>query len=185
MFERKFWLSVARVEPDDVIMPEMLQDNAQGFILLPTLLHPYSSGLIELKSNRHEDSPVIHPGYMSDERDLTTLATGALKCVEIANKMGYDNDKICLVKALRHLPVEDIDTWKQQIRRFASTLYHPSSTCAIGKVLDADLRVKGVRRLRVADASAFPHLTSGNTNAPCMMIGEMAADILKAEYGLK
>jgi hypothetical protein len=66
----------------------------------------------------------------------------------------------------------------------AATLYHPSSTCAMGTVVNSDLQVMGVEGLRVADASVFPHLTSGNTNAPAIMVGEMAADIIKKHYGL-
>jgi choline dehydrogenase len=71
---------------------------------------------------------------------------------------------------------------REMARNYATTLYHPSSTCAIGKVVDARLRVKGVSSLRVADASVFPHLTSGNTNAPAIMVGELAADIIKSDW---
>jgi hypothetical protein len=62
--------------------------------------------------------------------------------------------------------------------------YHPTSTCKIGAVVDANLRVLGVANLRVADASVMPSIISGNTNAPSIMIGEKCAGMMKAEYRL-
>ena len=67
------------------------------------------------------------------------------------------------------------------LRSDAGTAYHPTSTCAIGKVVDARLRVHGIRGLSVADASVMPHIVSGNTNAAAIMIGEKAADLLAAD----
>jgi choline dehydrogenase-like flavoprotein len=69
-------------------------------------------------------------------------------------------------------------------RSSASTLYHPTSTCKIGAVVDPKLRVLGVRSLRVADASVMPTIISGNTNAPSIAIGERAADFIKREHGM-
>ena len=68
--------------------------------------------------------------------------------------------------------------------RTGATLYHPVGTCRMGSdpstsVVDAALRVRGVARLRVADASVFPNLTSGNTNAPAIMVGERASDLIR------
>ena len=64
-------------------------------------------------------------------------------------------------------------------------MYHLTSTCRIGSVVDPELRVNGVERLRVADASVMPNVTSGNTNAPTIMIGEKAAELLAAEHGVR
>jgi len=66
----------------------------------------------------------------------------------------------------------------------ATTLYHPTSTCKIGKVVDSHLKVYGVEGLRVADASIMPTIISGNTNAPSIAIGERAADFIKKEHAL-
>lgn len=63
--------------------------------------------------------------------------------------------------------------------------YHPTSTCRIGEVLDPQLRVRGVDKLRVADASVMPNVISGNTNAACIMIGEKCAELLAREHGVK
>jgi choline dehydrogenase len=160
-----------------------MEDNAQGFVLLSILLHPYSRGSVTLRSSNPFDKPMIHPGYFTDERDLTTLATGALKSIKIAHQMGYQD----IVHQPHQFPhgIDDLEEWKKYCRGTAATLYHPSSTCAMGKVVDSNLLVKGIDGLRVADASVFPHLTSGNTNAPAIMVGEMAADIIKGYYQLK
>ena len=73
------------------------------------------------------------------------------------------------------------DAILQSIRNAASTTYHPTSTCAIGKVVDPDLKVMGLEGLSVADASVMPFVISGNTNAAVIMIAEKAADLLKAQ----
>jgi choline dehydrogenase len=125
---------------------------------------------------------VIHAGYFTDDRDLTTLAQGAIECVKIASKMGYEDKDIVSEPSIFFNGVYDLDNWKEKCRQVAATLYHPSSTCAMGKVVDSNLKVKGIHGLRVADASVFPHLTSGNTNAPAIMVGEMASEIIKNEY---
>ncbi len=70
-------------------------------------------------------------------------------------------------------------------RHYSFTVYHLTSTCRIGSVVDAQLRVLGVRGLRVADASVMPNVVSGNTNAACIMIGEKAAEMLAAEHGVQ
>ena len=182
-FPEKFWKRNARIDPATFpIPPSLLRDDAEGFIVLSILLHPFSKGNIELRSANYMHAPVIHPGYLLDERDVETLAAGAVEAVRVTHGMGYKD--IVMAKDLSHLDVVSMDYWRAVVRRYASTLYHPCGTCAMGKVVDSRLRVLGVRKLRVADASVFPHLTSGNTNAPAIMVGEMAADIIKQDYGL-
>jgi len=68
---------------------------------------------------------------------------------------------------------------------FSITVYHPTSTCRIGSVVDPRLRVTGVGKLRVADASVMPNVVSGNTNAACMMIGEKGAEMVAADHGVR
>ena len=69
-------------------------------------------------------------------------------------------------------------------RHYALTVYHETSTCRMGDVVDAELRVTGVDRLRVADASVMPNVVSGNTNAASIMIGEKAAELIAAAHGM-
>jgi choline dehydrogenase-like flavoprotein len=73
----------------------------------------------------------------------------------------------------------DADIW-EFIKRECQTLYHPTSTCAIGSVVDPQLRVLGLEALRVVDASVMPTVISGNTNAPTIMIAEKAADLIRS-----
>ena len=77
--------------------------------------------------------------------------------------------------------------WEEFLRRESVTVFHPVGTCKMGDdpmaVVDNSLRVHGVAKLRVVDASIMPHLVSGNTNAPTMMIGERAADLILANKG--
>lgn len=183
MFPEEFYVNNGRIDPTGYVPAEMLKNDAEGFLMVSILLHPYSKGSITLRSNDYADSPVINANYLDDERDLVTLATGALQCVQLAKQMGHHN--IVLPEDLRHLPCDQLDVWKIMTKRYCSTLYHPTTTCAMGIVCDSSLRVKGVQGLRVADASVFPHITSGNTNAPSIMVGEMAADFIKKEYDLK
>ena len=70
-------------------------------------------------------------------------------------------------------------------QHFSLTVYHPTSTCRIGDVVDPRLRVLGVGRLRVADASVMPAVIGGNTNAPTIMIGEKAAEMIAVEHGVR
>lgn len=71
------------------------------------------------------------------------------------------------------------------MRNYANTLYHPTSTLKIGKVVNENLQVYGLPNLRIVDASIMPHVTSGNTNAPSIMIGEKGADIIARHHGLQ
>jgi choline dehydrogenase len=88
-----------------------------------------------------------------------------------------------LAEAHGHVPSDAL--LEDLARHYALTVYHEMSTCRIGDVVDADLRVRGVDRLRVADASVMPNVTSGNTNAPAIMIGEKAAELIAAAHGLR
>ena len=74
--------------------------------------------------------------------------------------------------------------WECFVRHLTMTMYHPTGTCAMGKVLDRELRVFGVKNLRVADASVMPETVSGNTNAPVVMIAEKAADMIRVQWGI-
>ena len=87
------------------------------------------------------------------------------------------------VKSPNFVPAStsDADVW-DYVRRYASTTYHPTSTCAIGGVVDVELKVHGVEGLRVVDASVMPSIVRGNTNAPTIMIAEKAADLIRGTH---
>ncbi len=92
-----------------------------------------------------------------------------------------------LAQAHGHVPgeVPSDALLEDMARHYSLTVYHETSTCRMGDVVDAELRVKGVQRLRVADASVMPNVTSGNTNAPTIMIGERAAELIAAAHGVR
>lgn len=137
-----------------------------------------------LKSADPMADPGIDPRFLSDDRDLEALVSGAKQTRAIleAPAMGsYKHKEL--------FGVNDNTTdeeWEQHIRSRADTVYHPAGSCKMGvddmAVVDPELRVHGVEGLRVADASIMPTVVSGNTNAPSIMIGEKCADMIKATY---
>ncbi len=145
-------------------------------------LRPESAGELLLNSSDIRDAPAIHPNYLATRTDQETLVAG----IRIARN-------ICRQSVLRDVIVqehapgpdledEDFDGLLDWARDTATTIYHPTGTCKMGSdsmsVVDHRLRVHGVDNLRVADASIMPQIVSGNTNAPAIMIGEKASDMI-------
>ncbi|AGK47323.1 GMC oxidoreductase family protein [Burkholderia thailandensis MSMB121] len=152
-----------------------------GYSLHVCALRPKSRGNVALASGDARVAPLIDPRFFSDERDLELLIRGAkamrriLSAAPLASQGG------------RELYTDPGDTDAQlraAIVAHADTIYHPVGTCRMGTdaraVVDPQLRVKGVDRLRIVDASVMPTLIGGNTNAPTVMIGERAADFIVA-----
>ena len=162
--------------------------DAQGAILVPALLHPYSKGTITLRSKDPLDKPKIDPNYLGDHRDVDRMIALMKKSVELsktpAMKELYSGMALPPKLLEKHEGKCTDAFWEDYVRTYASTLYHPTSTCAIGKVVDSSLKVMGINGLRIADASVFPTSISGNTNAPCIMVGEKCAAIIKEENQL-
>ncbi|MEP3345672.1 MAG: GMC family oxidoreductase N-terminal domain-containing protein [Litoreibacter sp.] len=145
-------------------------------------LRPESTGHLTLSSADMDDHPEIHPNYLSTETDCRTLVKG----IQIARKIAQTEPLKGHVTE-EHAPGPDVAFDDEAAtldwaRRTSVTIYHPTGTCKMGidpmAVLDPDLRVKGVRGLRVADASIMPKIVSGNTNAPAIMIGEKASALI-------
>jgi choline dehydrogenase len=128
------------------------------------------------------DDPVIRPNYLSTQTDCDTIVRG----IQIARSL-CDYEPIKSLVTEEHAPGkniarDDTDAILNWARDTATTIYHPTGTCKMGQdkmaVVDERLRVRGVQGLRVADASIMPVITSGNTNAPAIMIGEKASDMI-------
>ncbi len=147
-----------------------------------TQLRPQSRGEIRLKSPNPMDYPAIHPNYLASEYD-GEIAIAAMKV----------SRDLIKTKALSPFVAEELDPGPDVVtddelldhaRNTATTIYHPAGTCKMGPsddataVVSSQLRVHGMENLRVADASIMPTITSGNTNAPTIMIGEKAADMI-------
>jgi choline dehydrogenase len=152
--------------------------SAHGFTILAIALQPHSVGAVRLRSADPLAKPEISPGYLSDPpgNDLRVLAAG----LELARR-------IVSMPALTKLAGDEItpgsESFHAHIRDTAYGLYHPVGTCRIGTdelaVVDQQLRVRGLDRLRVVDASVIPRIPRGHTNLPTMIVAEKAADLLR------
>lgn len=176
---------------DEAFCASLAKANAinEMFLTLILLLHPLSRGQVSLKSRDPLDDPLIELGYFRNEVDLYKLTEGVKFLVGLGNTTYFRKIDGSIVKpdviACRSLKWGSDDYWKCYVKHTVNSMLHPVGTCKMGKdgVVDERLRVHGIYGLRVADASIMPQISSGNTNAPTMMIGEHAADIIKEEYG--
>jgi choline dehydrogenase len=149
-------------------------------IFLPILVSPKSRGEVRLTSNNPLDPLYINPNYLAEEADLLVLKKGVELVRNLANTSAFE--QLNGGELIPGILIEDIEGF---IRANCSTLWHPVGTCKMGNdtesVVDSQLRVKGIQKLRIADASIMPSITSGNTVAACFMIGEKASEIILKE----
>ena len=141
---------------------------------------PESRGTIHIKSDNPEEYPSIKYNFLSSQLDRDTLVAG----VKLIRKLMQSEamKEFCDTEIQPGYDFSSDEDIMQFIRDKAETLYHPSGTCKMGfdqeSVVDKNLKVHGIKGLRIADASIMPTLVSGNTNAVCMMIGERCADFI-------
>jgi choline dehydrogenase len=142
--------------------------------------YPRARGQIRLRSADADAPPVISHALLSDDDDMARLIKGCRKVREILNGPAFASHRVA-----ERLPGPDVQSdadWREYLKQTAFLGYHPSGTCKMGTdamaVTRPDLKLHGLEGLRVADASIMPSLTSGNTNATVMMIGERAADLI-------
>ncbi|CTQ34640.1 GMC family oxidoreductase [Jannaschia rubra] len=146
-------------------------------------LRPESRGEIRLKSSDPAAYPAIHPNYLATETDQRTMVEG----IKIARRIAAEPPLAGRITTeFRPGPAaQDDAALLDWARNSATTIYHPTGTCRMGAdrqaVVDARLRVHGIAGLRVADCSIMPEIVSGNTNAPAIMIGEKASDLILAD----
>lgn len=152
-----------------------------GYSCHITLLRPNSKGSVMLDTTNPEDSLLIDPNYFDSLNDMEILLQGAKKMQRILTDTPFDKSR---KKMLYPVSKNDDAALELDIRNRADTQYHPVGTCKMGPlndemaVVDEELRVHGINSLRVVDGSIMPSLVGGNTNAPCIMIGEKAADMI-------
>ncbi|HET6161003.1 MAG TPA: GMC family oxidoreductase N-terminal domain-containing protein [Dongiaceae bacterium] len=159
-------------------------DPFPGFIMSVSPCRPTSRGHLQVRSADPREAPAIHPNYLSTNHDVEELLAGARFLKRLA-----ETPSIAAIIAEELKPGRSIQSDEEciaDIRARSYSVFHPVSSCRMGpdpaeSVVDHRLRVHGLANLRVVDASIFPTVTSGNTNAPAIMVGEKGADLILAD----
>ena len=202
--ERKGWVTTCVSESNGFIstcgntdhpdiqlafLPSIVDDHTRkqhlghGFTLHTTLMRPKSRGSVTLQSADPYQGPAIDPGFYTHPDDMAVAIKGARMGFEILEAPAMAPYR---GKRLHPFDIHDDKAMEAFLRATCDTEYHPVGTCRMGPdsdamaVVDPQLRVRGITRLRVVDASIMPNLVTGNTNAPSMVIGEKAADIIRS-----
>jgi choline dehydrogenase-like flavoprotein len=151
-----------------------------GYAIVIVCLYPRSTGRVTLSGPDPFADPLIDPQLGSDETDLQTLLRG----LKMARKI-FAHPSFAAYRAREVLPGPEVtsdEQWLDHVRRTLTTVHHPGSTCRMGpagdNVVDHELKVHGLERLRVADASIYPRLVGANTNASVVAIAEKASDMI-------
>ncbi|MEY9585536.1 GMC family oxidoreductase [Sinorhizobium fredii] len=171
-----------KLTPDELIV---LKDPVVTAI--PNVSRPESCGHLTLRNGSFRDPPRIFARLLDAESDVRALIAG---CKYIRRIFAAPPLARHVIEELAPGKPEMTDAdWEEFLRRESVTVFHPVGTCKMGAdptaVVDSTLRVHGIENLRVVDASIMPHLVSGNTNAPTMMIGERGADLILSGEGRK
>ncbi|KAK5644056.1 hypothetical protein RI129_007901 [Pyrocoelia pectoralis] len=162
----------------------------QSFTIFLTLLRPRSRGRVKLKSQSPYDYPLIDSNFLSDENneDIETLYNGVQMTLELIKTSAFQ--KLNTTLFYSPLPACQVheylskDYWYCQLRQLTMHIFHPVGTCKMGPdpyqgaVVDHELKVHGIKNLRVADASIAPTITTGHTNAMAIMIGEFLSELI-------
>ena len=197
----------SRAEPRDILNagvdPElavkhwgplsMSEGSITSFLVLVGVLHPYSVGELRLNASHPLGPPVIDPRFLSDPRDVEVLLRGVRLLQRIIKSSAFSafhagGLEVSFEKSSVEFPFDSDAFWRWYIRAVLLAMYHPVGTCRMGAigdalaVVDPRLRVRGMEGLRVVDASVFPEVPSGNTNAPVIMLAEKAAVLIREEY---
>ena len=158
-------------------------DKAPGVSAAVVLVGPKSRGRVELKSPDPLQAPAFHPNYLDHPDDLSRTLTG----IHLMRRI-FATQPLARRVLAEKLPGPEVvndELLAEHTRANGGCSWHPVGTCRMGpdedSVVDAQLRVHGIRRLRVVDASIMPRIISGNTHAPVVMIAEKAADLVKAD----
>jgi choline dehydrogenase-like flavoprotein len=152
-----------------------------GFAISSVGLYPKSRGRVRLASADPAAAPRVDANFLADPQDLAPLLVG----LRLARRI-FASPSFAPYRAHEVAPgpaVTDATGLIDYVRRVAATAHHPVGTCRMGvdaaAVVDPELRVHGIGRLRVVDASIFPHVVGGNTNAGVVMVAEKGADLIR------
>ncbi len=186
------WKAVLRTDPEEYFddVSVRLAPDAESVLVLANPVQPHSEGEVVLASADPTAHPDIRMNYYDDPHDLKVMVAIMRRCLDVVAAWPGGIGPLLVPPALaeahgHHEGDTPSDALLEDIaRHYSYTVYHPTSTCRMGSVVDERLRVRGVANLRVADASVMPNVVSGNTNAACIMIGEKAAEMMAADHGM-
>ncbi|MDP9116634.1 MAG: GMC family oxidoreductase N-terminal domain-containing protein [Actinomycetota bacterium] len=194
-YNADIWQGVLRVDTDTYFVDPAttLGPQAESMIALANPVQPHSEGEIRLASADPRAAPDIRMNYYGDPHDMAVMIEVVRRTLSVVEKLRDEHEigavhvPPALAAKHEHTPGDTLsdELIEDFARHFSFTVYHPTSTCRIGSVVDPQLRVGGVNALRVADASVMPNVVSGNTNAATIMIGEKAAETIALEHGLE
>lgn len=191
----------------DPIVPKMLgfddkiyadtygaMGKRDAFMVWPVLLHPKSKGRVMLQSRDPKTHPILIANYFQYPEDMRTILEGFRTAIEISKQTSMQNIgtklyDVPIQECLKHGPFGSDEYFGCQAQMFSVTNYHLCGTCKMGlasdptAVVDSRLKVHGIDKLRVIDASIMPQIISGHTNSPVYMIAEKGADLVKEDWG--
>nr|XP_026488911.1 glucose dehydrogenase [FAD, quinone]-like [Vanessa tameamea] len=170
-------------------------DGTDTWSVFPLLLHPKSFGRLELKDNNPFNHPRMYGNYLKDPSDVASFVAAirhvqALAATPPFQRLGAKIHR-AKYKTCKNYEFDSDQYWECSVRTITATLHHQIATCRMGPdgdpeaVTDPELRVRGVNNLRVVDSSVIPRTISAHTNAPAIMIGLKAADLIKFTWNLK
>jgi choline dehydrogenase len=174
-------------EPEDTKNPI----NKRSISISPVVLHPKSRGYIALNSSNPLDPPLMYGNYFSDPADMATLLDAINITLKLGNtkvlreRFGFELDKAPIPSCIQKYTFGSQGYWECYARTATGPENHQVGSCRMGPssdpmaVVDPELRVHGVKNLRIMDASIMPMVVSGNTNAPVIMIAEKGSDMIK------
>jgi choline dehydrogenase-like flavoprotein len=194
-YNEDIWRGLLRVDPAEYFADPAtaLGPTAENMIALANPVQPHSSGEVRLASGDPLDVPDIRANYYGDPHDMAVMiavARRTLAIVDVLREQHGAGDVMippALAQKYGYSAGDEIsdELIEDLARHYSFSVYHHTSTCRIGSVVDAELRVLGVDGLRVADASVMPNVVSGNTNAAAIMIGEKAAELIALDHELQ
>jgi choline dehydrogenase len=170
------------VAPVQIVDEGMADPEEHGIWLSPCVLQPESRGSVRLASSDPTAKPIIRNNFYAAERDMATMLGGFRMLLDICGRPAL---KPYCVEPFNVPASESEEDLREHVARTTFAVYHPVGTCAMGSVVDTDLRVNGVEGLRVVDASVMPIVPRGNTNAPTIALAERASDLIRGREPLR
>ena len=163
-------------------------DKKSAFAMITELFSPRSKGTVTIPSKDPLENPIVDCNYLAHELDLLVMTEGVRFGNEIVTRGAATKDLVqgSWPADLTHHSFTKREEWIPHVKQHATTCYHAAGTAKMGKdsdrmaVVDAELKVKGVKGLRVADCSVMPSLHGGHSQMPAYGIGEKAADLIRA-----